>query len=92
MDFEWNEKKASSNLSKHGVSFEEASEAFDDPFALIFEDESHSESEDREQILGYSHRNRLILLSFTQRGDIIRIISARIAVALERKKYEAHQR
>ncbi len=65
---------------------------FDDPFALIFEDESHSESEDREQILGYCYRNRLLLVSFTQRGDIVRIISARVAVTLERKKYEAYQR
>ena len=64
---------------KHGVDFEEASTVFSDPLAAIFEDEVHSQEERREIIIGHSDRNRLVLVSFTQRGEAIRIISARLA-------------
>ena len=86
--FEWNSRKAASNLRRHGVSFEETSTVFSDPLARIFDDEDHSSRERREIIVGHSVRNRLLLVSFVERGDVIRIISARKATRNERKDYE----
>lgn len=57
--FEWDEYKASLNVKRHGVSFEEAKTVFDDPIACIFEDEWHSVGEYREIIIGHSAQNRL---------------------------------
>ncbi len=54
MEFEWDETKAASNLKKHGVSFEDAKTVFDNPLALIFDDEAHSIDEQREIIIGHS--------------------------------------
>ena len=88
--FEWDAKKARENVKKHKVSFEEAITVFDNPVALIFDDEKHStDEEQREIIIGHSARNRLLLVSFTERGkDIVRIISARPATKVERRNYE----
>jgi uncharacterized DUF497 family protein len=87
--FEWSAKKAAGNLRKHGVSFEEAETVFDDPLAYIQADESHSEDESREWLIGYSQRNRLLLIAFIQRvTNRIRIISARLATRSERTIYE----
>jgi uncharacterized DUF497 family protein len=87
--FEWDERKAAANLSKHGVSFDEASTVFADPLAAIFDDEEHSQHEVREILIGHSVFQRLLLVSFTERGgDLIRIISARKATRRERKDYE----
>lgn len=87
--FEWDERKAASNLDKYGVSFDEASTVFDDPLASIFDDERHSFNEKREIIVGHSINNRLLLVCFTERPqEIIRIISAREATRRERKDYE----
>jgi uncharacterized protein len=88
MEFEWDTSKAASNLNKHGVSFEEAQTVFDNPLAFIFEDEAHSITEHREIIIGHSHRNRLLLVSFTERPNAIRIISARLVTRKEREDYE----
>jgi uncharacterized protein len=88
MEFEWDTSKAASNLNIHGVSFEEAQTVFDNPLAFIFEDEAHSITEHREIIIGHSHRNRLLLVSFTERPNAIRIISARLATRKEREDYE----
>lgn len=89
MTFEWDEAKAVANVEKHGVVFEEAQTVFHDPLAVLFEDEEHSGDERREIIIGHSHRNRLILVSFTERaGSILRIISARLATRQEREDYE----
>lgn len=66
--FEWDKHKASRNLQKHGVSFDEASTIFHDPLARIFEDESYSQSEAREIIIGHSAAGRLLLVSFTERA------------------------
>lgn len=88
MDFEWDESKAAANLKKHGVSFEEAKTVFDNPLALIFDDEAHSINEQREIIIGHSRKNRLLLVCFTERPGTIRIISARIATRKEREDYE----
>jgi len=87
--FEWDRRKAVGNLSKHGVSFDEASTVFHDPLACIFDDEVHSEEELREIIIGHSLTGRLLLASFVERTEnAIRIISARVTTARERDNYE----
>ncbi len=88
MNCEWNESKAAANLKKHGVSFEIAQTVFDDPLALIFDDVAGSAMERREIIIGHSSQNQLLLMSFTERPNAIRIISARPATRRERADYE----
>ncbi|NJK27859.1 MAG: BrnT family toxin [Coleofasciculaceae cyanobacterium SM2_3_26] len=88
MEFTWNESKASANLKKHGVSFEEAVTVFNNPLAVIFDDEVHSIGEQREIIIGHSRKSRLILVAFIERSNTIRIISARLATRREREDYE----
>ncbi len=89
LQFEWDKKKATSNLKDHKVSFDEASTVFVDPLAYIFDDEDHSLDEHREIIIGHSILNRLLLVSFTERmADLIRIISAREVTKQERQDYE----
>jgi uncharacterized protein len=88
MEFEWNKSKAATNIKKHGVSFEEAKTVFNNPLAVIFDDEAHSFEEQREIIIGHSQSNRLMLVSFTERPNAIRIISARLATRIEREDYE----
>lgn len=88
-DFEWNAAKASANLKKHGVSFEEAMTAFEDEFARVLDDEEHSEEEPRQILIGYSEKNRLLFVSFMYRAEnLIRILSARKADSQERQDYE----
>ena len=92
LKFEWDERKAETNLAKHQVSFDEASTVFADPLAKLFHDQDHSAEEVRETIVGHSLLGRLLLVSFTERGrDRIRIISARTATRKERKDYEENQ-
>lgn len=87
--FDWDVKKAASNVAKHGVTFEEASTVFGDPLAVIFDDEDHSQDEIREIIIGHSVLGRLLLVSFTERDKmVVRIISARKATRREREDYE----
>ena len=88
MQFEWNQNKAASNLSKHGVSFEEAKTVFDDPLYIDFYDPDHSEDEERYLIVGESNRGRLLIVSYTEREDSIRLISAREVTRTEREAYE----
>ena len=88
LEFEWDEDKASKNLNKQGVSFEEASTVLGDPLSLTIPDPLHSEDEDRFITLGESHRGRLLVAVSTDRGDKIRIISARVATRREGKDYE----
>jgi len=88
LKFEWDRKKAASNLSKHGVSFEEALTVFGDPLARIFDDEDHSIEEQREIIIGHSVKERLLVVCFTSQGESVRIFSARKATRRERKDYE----
>lgn len=90
MEFEWDEAKASSNLKKHGVSFEEAQSVFENPLAVIFDDEAHSVEEQREIIIGHSRLNRLLLVAFTERSSCVRLISARLATRQEREDYEQY--
>ena len=88
---EWDDRKAKSNLLKHDVSFEEAETVLRDPFIAVAPDPDHSESEGREIAAGLSCYRRLLLLSFIQRDDSIRIISARKLTANERRLYEEEE-
>lgn len=88
LNFEWDERKAATNLQKHAVSFEEAATAFADQLSLTIPDPDHSEREERFILLGLSYRNRLVVVVHTERHDDIRIISARKAVRTERRQYE----
>lgn len=88
MKFEWDIKKAKSNLRKHKVSFEEAATALSDPMAATGFDPDHSYSEERYVTFGISELGRLIVVAHTEDNDSIRIISARIASKGERKIYE----
>lgn len=89
MLFDWNEEKAKSNLVKHGVSFDEATSIFDDPLFLTFADPEHSLQEQRFLIMGESVRGRLLVVSYTERKNTIRLISARPVTRKERKVYES---
>ena len=88
LEFEWDEDKAASNVKKHRVAFEEAATVFSDTLAAIFDDEVHSQEEQREIIIGHSAESRLLLVCFTERAGAIRIISARRATKRERRDYE----
>jgi uncharacterized DUF497 family protein len=88
LTFEWDDSKAKRNLKKHGISFEEASTVFGDPLARTIHDPLHSQEEDRFVNLGESQLRRLVVVVFTEHGDKIRIISARVATRRERKDYE----
>ena len=85
--FEWDPGKALRNLGKHGVSFEEAASAFGDPLGLIVSDPRHSVEEERLVLLGLSRERRLLAVMFTERGDGVRLISARRATSRERRDY-----
>ena len=88
MTYEWDENKAEANLSKHGVSFDEAKTVFDDPLYVDFYDPDHSFEEHRFILLGKSARNRVLFVSYVERYDNIRLISAREATPSERRAYE----
>lgn len=89
MFFHWDRKKAAQNVKKHGISFEEAKSVFADPYALVLPDEEHSDDEEREIAIGYSEKNRVLLVNFNERVyHVIRLISARRATPLERQDYE----
>ena len=92
MRFSWDATKARSNLRKHDVAFEEAATVFQDDHARIHDDPDHSIGEIREIIVGYSTAGRLLLVSFTERADVIRIINARCANRRERRDYEEASR
>ncbi|MHC5061757.1 MAG: BrnT family toxin [Planctomycetota bacterium] len=88
--FSWDDRKATGNLKKHSVSFEEASTVFFDDNAKEYFDPAHSADEDRFLMLGFSYRLRLLVVSycFRRKGNKIRIISARKATAKERKDFK----
>ena len=88
MKFEWDGRKASANLRKHGVSFVEAVTVFADPLARIHDDPQHSVGEVREIIIGLAAHGAVLLVSFMERGDTVRLISARRATAHEKNEYE----
>lgn len=87
MKFEWDANKQQQNQQKHKISFEEATTVWTNPLALIAPDPTHSIIEKREWIIGESYESRILVVVFTIREKIIRIISARPANKSERKKY-----
>jgi len=88
LKFEWDANKARTNRAKHGISFEEYSSIFGDPLSLTIPDPAHSQVEDRFVTISLSHRGKLLVVVHTERGDNIRIISARSASRRERQTYE----
>jgi uncharacterized protein len=89
MKFEWDLEKAGANLRKHGVSFDAAARAFEDELSATFPDPDHSRGEERLVTYGLGIDGKLLVISHTERGETIRIISARVATTKERKRYEA---
>jgi len=89
MVFEWDPIKAQRNFKKHKVSFDEAVTVFYDLISATFDDPDHSRGERRLVTVGYSTDDRLLVVSHTERAGAIRIISARVATAKERKCHEA---
>ncbi len=92
LEFAWDPEKAERNLKDHQVSFEEASTVFGDPLARLVDDPDHSEEEHRYALLGCSASGRFLAVSHTDRGNTIRLISAREMTARERRQYERFQR
>lgn len=88
MQFEWDKEKAASNFKKHGVSFEEAETVWNDYFYIDLYDDEHSVEENRFLIVGESEEKRLLIVSYTERENRVRIISARELTPKERKDYE----
>jgi len=91
MKFEWDPRKAKRNLTKHSVSFEEATTVFLDPLSATGDDPDHSAEENRFITVGSSSSGRLLAVSHTDRRDSIRIISARRSTKEEREVYEERQ-
>lgn len=88
MRFEWDPKKAKQNIGKHGISFDEAVTVFYNALSATFDDPDHSMEEQRYITIGFSSQNHLLVVAHTEKEDCIRIISARLATAHERKKHE----
>ncbi len=88
LTFEWDPRKARTNFAKHGVTFEEATTIFGDPLSLTIPDPEHSLTEERYITVGKAFSGKLLVVAHTDRGDNIRIISARGASRRERKFYE----
>ena len=88
INFEWDLAKEQLNLREHGISFDEASTVFRDSLSITIADPDHSDSEYRFIDIGMSHRGQLLVVSYTEREDRIRIISARPPTRAERKHYE----
>jgi uncharacterized protein len=88
VQFEWDPRKAAHNVSKHGVSFEEARTVFDDDRFLVYSDPDHSQEEERLLIIGKSIQGRLLFVAYTDRAESVRLISAREATRRERRDYE----
>lgn len=88
LTFEWDEEKADENVRKHRVSFDEAKTVFNDPFSVTIDDPDHSSDEHRYIDIGLSSKERLIVVSYCERGEIIRIISSRKAKKKEQRSYE----
>ncbi|MHB1157265.1 MAG: BrnT family toxin [Phycisphaerales bacterium] len=90
LTFEWDARKAKTNRRKHGVSFGEAAGVFGDARSLTIHDSAHSQREDRYVTLGLSQNGRLWVVVHTERGDTIRIISARKATVNEQRTYASN--
>ncbi len=88
MQYEWDKEKELTNLKKHGVSFEEAETVWRDFFNIDLFDDEHSEGERRFLMVGESEQNRLLIVSYTERENSFRIISARELTPKEKRDYE----
>ena len=88
MIFEWDPAKAAANTRKHRVSFDEAASIFFDPLSVTIPDPDHSAGERRFVTMGVSSNGRLLVVAHTERGSVLRLISARPASAVERKRYK----
>ncbi len=88
MRFDWDDNKAARNESLHGVTFQEAVTVFDDPYFVMLTDDDHSVDELRYWIIGESLQCQILLVVYTERGDLVRIISAREATPREVRTYE----
>ena len=88
MLFTWDPTKAAANLKRHGVGFHEAATVLEDPLSTTFPDDPHSTSEARFVTIGMSVAGRLLVVAHTERGNTVRIISARSVTRRERKFYE----
>ena len=88
LQFTWDQKKAAANVRKHRVPFEEAATAFADPESLTIADPDHSQSEERFILIGLSGQGRILVVAHTERGDTIRLITARLATRSEQRAYE----
>jgi uncharacterized protein len=88
MHFEWDRSKADANRRKHKVTFDEAVSVFYDPLSATFPDPDSSRAEERLVTIGHSSRQRLLVVVHAEQGETIRIISARLATAHERKRHE----
>jgi uncharacterized protein len=86
--FTWDLRKAAANLKKHRVGFPEAATAFADPLSITIPDPDHSAGEERFILIGQTDHRRLVVVAHTERGDLIRIISARLPTRHERQTYE----
>ena len=91
MEFEWDPEKEQANIQKHGVDFTEVATVFGDPLELTISDPDHSIGECRFLSMGHSSRNRMLVVSYTERENHIRIISARTASPKERRQYESER-
>jgi uncharacterized DUF497 family protein len=85
---EWDPQKAASNVTKHGVEFHEAGTVLDDPLSTTFPDPDHSLEEQRYLTIGASLSGRILVVAHTDRGEAVRLISARAATPTERRFYE----
>jgi uncharacterized DUF497 family protein len=90
-EFEWDKAKAEENLSRHGVTFDEAATVFGDPLSVLIPDPDHSINEERYLVIGMSTANRLLVVAFVERPPRTRLISARLATRSERRDYEEGQ-
>lgn len=88
IDFEWDPNKAARNVRKHGVTFEDAATVFQDDLSVTVPDPDHSMAEERFITVGMSSQNRLLMVAHAERGDRIRIISARELTPREKRQYE----
>jgi uncharacterized DUF497 family protein len=88
LEFEWDPAKAESNLKLHGISFDDATTIFRDVLSITIADPDHSDSENRFIDIGMSHRMELLVVSYSERKNRIRLISARRATRAERRSYE----
>jgi uncharacterized protein len=88
VNFEWDPRKAAQNRRKHEVSFQEAASVFADPLALTFDDPDHSLTEQRCITVGMSSAGRVLIVAHADRGENIRIVSARKTTRRERRHYE----